>query len=573
MGANLRVADGLTLPISAVTEKLAFLGRTGQGKTYAAQKLAEEMHRADAQFVAFDPVGKWWSLRLAANGKSKGIPVPVFGGLHGDIPLEPTAGKLIADLVADRGISVILDVSQFEHDTDKVRFAKDFGARFFFRKTSEPSAVHLFLEEAQEFVPQEPQKNETDMLHVFTRIWKLGRNHGIGGSLITQRPQEVSKKVLNLTEVLFAFQLSGSHERASVEKWIKDKDIKGQDIQAMLPKLKQGHPHVWSPAWLEISKVVSIRDKWTFDASSTPKVGARTVKAQPLAPIDLEKIKKQMTETIEKAKQTDPKLLQRENARLTAELQRANTFNTERQTAGKPKEVIKKVEVPVIKEAQMRRLEKITERLVKVQNTVAALAAEVRTALSRPTSPLPEPAPVKFERSSSTTHPTNVRALKVRIENSSDNGKLGGGERKMLSAIAQYPDGISNETLTVLTGYRQTSRYEYTRKLKAAGYIESRGDEWTMTQAGRLALGHDYEPLPTGAALRDHWLHRLRGGELAIFKALLNHWPNTVELSQLGEEIGYKQTSRYEFLRKLKARKLVEFTDNRNVRASPKLYE
>jgi len=154
-----------------------------------------------------------------------------------------------------------------------------------------------------------------------------------------------------------------------------------------------------------------------------------------------------------------------------------------------------------------------------------------------------------------------------------DNGKLAAGERKVLTAIAQYPSGVSNETLTVLTGYRQTSRYEYTRKLKAAGYITDQGSKWFISDAGLRILGTDYEPLPTGAALRDYWLNRLRGGELAIFKALLGHWPNTVELGRLGEEIGYKQTSRYEFLRKLKARKLVEFIGPRDVRANPELYQ
>ncbi len=82
---KLRIASDLSLPTEAVTEKLGFIGRTGSGKTYAAQKLAEEMYRVGAQFVALDPVGRWWSLRLASDGKTPSIPVPVFGGLHGNV--------------------------------------------------------------------------------------------------------------------------------------------------------------------------------------------------------------------------------------------------------------------------------------------------------------------------------------------------------------------------------------------------------------------------------------------------------------------------------------------------------
>jgi hypothetical protein len=90
-----------------------------------------------------------------------------------------------------------LDVSQFESDADKARFARAFSDRFFFRKKAAPSAVHVFIEECQEFAPQNPQREEAAMLHAFTRLVKIGRNFGIGVSLLSQRPQEVNKKVLS----------------------------------------------------------------------------------------------------------------------------------------------------------------------------------------------------------------------------------------------------------------------------------------------------------------------------------------------------------------------------------------
>jgi len=85
-----------------------------------------------------------------------------------------------------------LDVSQFESDADKARFARAFADRFFFRKKAAPSAVHVFIEECQEFAPQNPQREEAAMLHAFTRLVKIGRNFGIGVSLLSQRPQEVN---------------------------------------------------------------------------------------------------------------------------------------------------------------------------------------------------------------------------------------------------------------------------------------------------------------------------------------------------------------------------------------------
>lgn len=186
MSRTLKLAKDLILPLDAVTQKLAWLGVTGSGKTYGASKLAELFWQAGAQFLVLDPVGVWYGLRLAKDGKTPSdLTVPIFGGLHGDVPLEPTAGALIANLVVDKTLSAVLDVSQFESDTDKARFARDFADRFFFRKKAAPSAVHVFLEEVQEFVPQNPQKGEERMLHAFVRLQKLGRNFGIGASYVS----------------------------------------------------------------------------------------------------------------------------------------------------------------------------------------------------------------------------------------------------------------------------------------------------------------------------------------------------------------------------------------------------
>ena len=262
---KIKLGENFSLPEDVITQMMAFLGRRGSGKTYGAGKFIEGLYDIGGQFIILDPVGVWWGLRLDADGKKKGLDITIFGGLHADVPLEPAAGTLIADLIVDKGISAIIDVSQFEFNTDKARFAEAFASRFFFRKKSRPSAVHLVIEEAQEFCPQNPAKGEERMLGAFNRIIKLGRNFGIGISLISQRPQEVNKKALNQTECLFAFQMTGLPERKSIEAWIADKGL-DKNLADVLPKLEIGDPHVWSPQWLKISKQVKIGRKRTFNA-------------------------------------------------------------------------------------------------------------------------------------------------------------------------------------------------------------------------------------------------------------------------------------------------------------------
>lgn len=58
MSTRLKLADSLSLPLDAVTQKHAWLGVTGSGKTYGASKLAELFWHAGAQFVVLDPRGR-----------------------------------------------------------------------------------------------------------------------------------------------------------------------------------------------------------------------------------------------------------------------------------------------------------------------------------------------------------------------------------------------------------------------------------------------------------------------------------------------------------------------------------
>lgn len=570
---KLHIASDLALPINAVTEVIGFIGRRGSGKSYAAQKLAEEIFAAGGQFIAIDPVGIWWGLRLAADGKSPGIPIPVFGGLHGDIPLEPTGGKLLADLIADRGISAVIDVSQFESDADKTRFAHDFGARFYYRRKQAPAAVLIFLEEAQEFVPQNPQREEARMLHVFQRIAKIGRNYGMGLGLISQRPQEVHKKVINLSELLFVFQLTGPHERKSVEGWIEDKGI-DEDIGDELPKLKRGAPHAWSPAWLEISKVVHIGEKWTFDSSSTPKVG-KTAAARELGPIDMEKLRTAMSATIEKAKAEDPAELRRQLAAVKRELADAQ------RKAGAERVVQKSVVDEAAIERAVARVraefdrtrDRASKELVRRIDAVGRglgdavkQCLDLRAAVGGTLTPEQKDHVAPLIRTSAATaplqaprtHPPPPRPPRAeRLVSPTGDGSLPEGEQLVLTAVAQYPDGATREQVTILTGYKRSTRDAYIQRLRAKAYVAIAGDVVRPTDEGIDALGPGFTPLPKGNELREYWLSRLPDGESKVLEVLVTAYPESVSRDVISELTGYKRSTRDAYIQRLGTRKLI----------------
>lgn len=368
------LSESLSLPTDAATQTFAFIGRKGSGKTYGAGKLVELLIERGVQVVILDSVGNWYGLRLAADGRGAGLDVAIVGGLRGDVPLEATGGALVADVVADSGRSLIIDVSQFSKG-DRQRFATAFGERLWQRKKAEhdPTPVHLVIEESQLIVPEAAnrQADAARMVGIYEEIIRLGRNYGIGVTMITQRPQSVSKEVLNQTECLMVFQVNGAHERKALKDWIVHQGM-DTSLLAELPSLKPGHCYVWSPQWLEILQRIRIAPKRTFDSTGTPKAGAPRQGRRELKPIDLEDLKAKMAATIQRAKADDPKELRRQIADLQRQLAAKPTA---------PAAEVRTVEVPVLQPDLLARAEALLAGVVEFNRHLAGEFQKVLEAL------------------------------------------------------------------------------------------------------------------------------------------------------------------------------------------------
>lgn len=583
----LKLTPDVKLPLDAATQKIGFLGRTSSGKTYAAMKLAELMLENEIQIVALDPVGKWYGLRVPGNGP--GFDIPVFGGLEGDIPLTPTGGALVADLICDRGISAVLDTSQMlSHE--QVRFATDFATRLFQRKKSKPSPIHVFLEECQEFVPQNPSTRggqEPMMLHAFERIVKLGRNFGIGVSLISQRPQEVNKKALNQTECLLAFQMTGPQERKAMVAWMGELSDKKTAIEITdsLPKLVDNHCILWSPSWLQVKVTTRVNEKQTADVSSTPKVGERTAAAQKLTPIDLATLRQDMAATLEKANAEDPKRLRARIAELEKQIKKGTPAP---QAAPETKIQIEHVEVPVLSKKEAAVLEKLADAIVqasaKMQSIAVKatqsledvqkkidLAAQNVTAAQKTIRSVSAPPP-RTRRFPVPLAPSAPSAPLETAGHGTGDPDLPAGERAVLACVAQL-GGADRKQITLLTGYKRSTRDTYIQRLATREYVIAvRDGTISITQKGVDAVGV-FEKLPTGAALREHWKRKLPAGEAQIFSELCDAYPDELSRETLSEKTGFKRSTRDTYIQRLAVRKLIEPRGGGTVLAAPMLFE
>ena len=117
--------------------------------------------------------------RVLTAGRVRGCPFAVLGGAHGDLPLEPNAGSVIADALAESGQSFVLDLSEFSK-TQQRHFVADFAQRLYARKGRDRTPILLVLEEADEFAPQRVSSRDAPMVGAISLIVKRGRSRGLG---------------------------------------------------------------------------------------------------------------------------------------------------------------------------------------------------------------------------------------------------------------------------------------------------------------------------------------------------------------------------------------------------------
>lgn len=582
---TINIAKGLTLPIDVVTQVVAILAKRRAGKSYTMRRITEQLLSAGQQVVMVDPKGDQWGIRSSADGKRPGHSVLILGGEHGDLPLEVGGGELVARLVVEQRVSVLLDLSQFrKHEVATLMTA--FLENLYRLKAKEEyrTPVMLVVDEADAIAPQKPQKGEERMLGAIEDIVRRGGQRGIGCMLVTQRSAVLNKNVLTQAQMLVVLRTIAPQDIAAMKAWIEvhGTDAEGKELISSLPSLPIGEAWFWSPGWPDeggIFNRVKVSPITTFDSGATPKPGEKKIVPKNLADVDLDALKVQMAATIEKAKSEDPKLLRKRILELETEAKKAKPAPVDQGA-------IERAVNAALKAAESAHAKELAE-WVRYAGTLETQWGEFVKTMGfhierRPKNSAPgkiayvTPRAVITARKVEPIKPGMLgnrpdRVIFDEAREPAELGKLNVGERKVLGAIAGDPEGVTRDHLTVLVGYKSTSRNEYIRRLKMRGLIEMDGERITATQAGIEELGSDYKPLPTGQELQDHHLRTLPEGERKILAYLLEQG-REVDREEISEATNYKATSRNEYLRRLIARKLVEPVGKGMVKVSDKLY-
>lgn len=585
---KLNISEDLAMPAAeAVCSTFLILGGKGMGKTNLGSVLAEELHHCKLRFSVIDPLDVWYGLQHGKTRDQAGLDVVILGGPHGDIPIEPLGGAVVADFVADEDVSTVIVMRRADGSMwtngERVRFMTDYCSRLYLRQGEHRRPLMQIIDEAGRFVPQISTKGDVEIAKCIGAIEQLvewGRNVGVGVTLITQRSARINKSVSELADVLIAFRTVGPLSVDAVMDWFGEHVEKSRHkvLVEQLRSNDRGVALVVSPGWLKFEGSVRIRPRETFDSSATPKPGHALRVPGKAAKPDLAKYTERMRETVERATADDPKTMRatirelqvqltkaqkaqpapaRDDARL-ADIRRT-AIERERVWTDRFKELERRVADRDRRMAKAARL--LEQSASSFDNACSILRGAGVTELQLDS---PAPAATAEARRQPAMSPKLVSGVTGDVS-------LSKGERHILQAVAEQEDvGATREQLTVLTGYKRSTRDQYLKQLRAKGLTAGDGNI-RATEAGLQALG-DFQPLPAGDALRELWLQRLPGGERRVLEVVSEQYPQPISRDEISEATSFKRSTRDQYLKQLKARRLIEIAEAGKIVASRQLF-
>lgn len=541
---SLKIGKGFSLPVDVAGEAIAILAKRGAGKTNTATVLVEELVSAGVQTVILDPVGAWWGIRANAEGEARGgLGVPVLGGKHGDVPLEQTAGALIAQVAVESGESLLLDLSDFPSKASVGRFVTDFAEKLYSLKGRADSLLHLVLEEADMFAPQRVKGSER-MQGAIEQLVRRGRARGIGLTMISQRSASLSKDVLTQADVLVVMRTTGPHDIRAVKEWVEARgDEHGQGVIESLPSLTTGEAWFWNPE-RELLHRVQVRPRKTFDSSRTPRANEVRVEPKSVAPIDLTALGAEIQATAERVKADDPAALRRRINELTRELERQPDA---------PTPVVETVEVPTPVfdgEPEMLNLavEAVNEIItacaeqVEMLKEAARMVADAVVAANRPA------APTRTLPSATRTPPRPVERPVRAVAPTSENGELKRPEQKVVDAVAWLESmGLAGEKQRVgfLAGYSPGSGNfnNILGTLRSRGIVDyARPGVVALTASGN-ALANPPPTAVTTIEMQTKVMEKLKRPQQNVLQHVIDCYPNHISKTGLAEAVGYSAGS------------------------------
>lgn len=571
------------VPDAIFDQHVILLGKTRSGKSSVARLCVEHLlDRGDAVCIV-DPKGDWWGLKSSADGKSAGYPVVIFGGEHGDVPLNSRSGASVAELIATGNRSCVVDLGGWMPG-DRTQLWIDFASTFF---RLHRGRHFLVLDEVHNLCPKGKvfDVNAGKMLHWSNRLASEGLGKGISLIAASQRPQKVHNDFLTSCETLIAMRVIHKADRDALGDWIDgcgDPD-KGKEVISAVAQMKRGEAWVWSPEAEFGPKRIQFPMFETYDSFKARSTAPAQLKGW--ADVNLDEVKKKLESVVKEAEANDPAKLKAKIAELQKQLRSAPAKTEMKEIrVADPRAIDRAVREAVGKTAKdVASMQAAMKRQSKTLADIAMLAAKA-AAVEMPKIETPNIPPafeaLNEQRAAAPKLMPPFHAHRARTEPSNGDGELTPYQLDILRGLAKLEAMGRADVPFALAGVAAgksaaSSTFErYRSRLQSAGLV-------SYPKPGRLALtdeGRKIAPAPqqpiTEAELQQRCLSLLTPYQQDLVRALIAAYPLPISREQLGESSG-KQASSSTFERyvsSLRTMEIIQYPSSRLVKAADWLF-
>lgn len=518
-------SDAVFDPIRLADTRLLVQANSGGGKSWALRLICEQSAPI-LPIIILDWEDEFHTLREKFD--------LVLARENGDVPVELRSAGLLARKLIDLNLSAVINLEGLAV-TMRRRYCKLFLESLLSAAKRRPASRLVVVDEAQTLCPQSEKSESTEAV---VALCSQGRKRGLGAVLATQRLSRLSNDA--------AFEcrnnLIGLTNFSADQKRVAE--MMGLTTAAEKRELSQfgeGQFYCWGPAF-EHNGVRLI----TTDRVQTTHLDARTRQsATPANPS--KKIKGVLGEFADLAAKADAEVEDIKAAKSQiAQLKR----DLAKKSGGPPNQAVIDAAVDrAIAErdrmwnAEVAKLKSQSLGFVDRLNKIEKLAHLNGEANVAPVIPKADP---RRPRPSS---PVVARQVEPQTD-------LPKGEAAILAACVQH-GSCTRKQLSILTGYKRSTRDAYIQRLGEKGFVEASAGSVSPTDAGVTALGPDFERLPVGLDLQEYWLNRLPDGERRVLEVLIENYPNAVDRDELSDQTGYKRSTRDAYIQRLNARELV----------------
>jgi hypothetical protein len=561
-----------------IGSRLLVQGVSGSGKSTAIRGLLEQTH-GRVQHLVIDREGEFATLRAK-------YPY-ILAGREGDVPADLASAKLLVRKVMELGADLIVDLSELRLPDQREWVRRGFDELIHLpRDLWHP--VLAILDEAHIFAP-ERGSGESVATEAVINLATLGRKRGYCLVAATQRLSKLHKDCA--AELLN--KLIGYTDDVDLQR-VGDQLGMTKEQRAGLKVLEWGQFYVYGPAVSKQPKLVQL----PATATKTPERGKARAPA-PAAPAAVKRLLAQLTDLPQQAAEEARSIedLRRQNAELARRNRQLERGAPAAAPVTKVETVTQRVEVPVLKDGHLSRLEKVVDRLgqfgertVALGQDVVSVGREITASLVRLQQPgngggkgsagsHAVPASRPSVSSSRPNVPRSTPIAPRQAPNVPAEG-VSGPQQRILDALA-WLDSIGldrgDRTQVALLAEASPTSSAYGNNLgslRTAGLIDyPAGGVIALTDAGRGAAATPERP-PTTAELHEALFRRLPGPQVRILQALIEAYPAALDRDHLAEVAGASATSSAygNNLGALRSLGLIDYPARGQVKARPVLF-